>query len=156
MFRIDVIAVGTRPPAWIQAGVEEYVSRMHRECQLDIREVKTSGRNSRQSVDAHREAEAEMIMQTLNPDAHVVALDARGQNWSTEKLAANILDWSQHGNRFQFVIGGPDGLATNLLDRADDLWSLSTLTFPHFLVRIILVEQIYRALMLNLNHPYHR
>ena len=83
-------------------------------------------------------------------------MDSRGKNWGTEELAAKMADRSQTSSQFQFLIGGPDGLADSCLERADAVWSLSRLTFPHFLVRVLLAEQIYRALMVNANHPYHK
>ncbi len=156
MLRVEVIAVGTKPPSWVQEGIEQYVSRMRRECHFDFREVKTSDRNRKQPVTAHQENEASLILEALQPSARVIALDARGKGWSTEQLASKIGDWSQVTSHLQFIIGGPDGLANRVLQRADETWSLSALTFPHFLVRVLLSEQIYRALMLNANHPYHK
>lgn len=156
MLKVEVIAVGTKPPSWVKDGIHQYVSRMRHECQFVIREVKTSDRNKKQSVSAHQEAEADAILSALQPTARVIALDNRGRSWSTEQLAAKLEDWSQITSQLQFVIGGPDGLSGRVLQRADDTWSLSALTFPHFLVRVLLSEQMYRALMLNANHPYHR
>lgn len=156
MLKIEVIAVGTKPPSWVQDGIQQYVSRMRHECRFDIREVKTSDRNKKQSVSAHQENEAESILSALQPSARVIALDNRGKGWSTEQLAAKLADWSQVTSQLQFIIGGPDGLSSRVVQRADETWSLSALTFPHFLVRVLLSEQIYRALMLNANHPYHR
>ena len=156
MLKVEVISVGTRPPAWVQAGVDHYVARMGRKCRFAVREIKTSDRNTKMSTTAHKNAEAQLILKALRPSARVVALDAGGGNWSTGQLAANIARWSQQTSHLQFITGGPDGLAESVLGRADELWSLSALTFPHFLVRVLLCEQIYRALMLNANHPYPR
>ena len=83
-------------------------------------------------------------------------MDSGGQQWSTEQFASKIEDWSQVTSHFQFLIGGPDGLSDACRDEAHETWSLSRLTFPHFLVRLLLSEQIYRALSINTNHPYHR
>ena len=156
LLRVELVAVGTKPPSWVLEGIEQYVSRMRRECRFYIREIKTSDRNRKLSVAEHQEAEAEAILAALQPSARIVAMDSRGKNWSTEQLAQKIENWSQTTSHLQFVIGGPDGLSRAVLDRADDTWSLSALTFPHFLVRVLLSEQIYRALMVNANHPYHK
>ena len=137
-------------------GIEQYSSRLKRDCRFDILEIKTSDRKKKQSVTIHQEDEAKLIGSHLNAGARVIAMDSRGKIWSTEQLAGKVEAWSQQTNHFQFVIGGPDGLADIILNRADEIWSLSNLTFPHFLVRVLLAEQIYRALMLNANHPYHK
>jgi len=96
------------------------------------------------------------MLKVIDRNARVIALDVSGRNWSTEQLASKFVNWSQMTNHFQFLVGGPDGLAKTCLDRADETWSLSKLIFPHFLVRVLLAEQVYRVLMLNANHPYHK
>jgi 23S rRNA (pseudouridine1915-N3)-methyltransferase len=156
LLKIDLVAVGTRPPAWVVQGIEQYGSRMKRDCRFEVREIKTSDRNKKQPVAIHKEDEAMHIGNHLDSGARVIAMDSRGKIWSTGQFAAKVEVWSQQTNHFQFVIGGPDGLADVILKRADEVWSLSNLTFPHFLVRVLLTEQIYRALMLNAKHPYHR
>ena len=156
MLKVDLIAVGTRPPAWVQTGIEQYSSRMKRDCQFAIKEIKTSDRTRSTSTKKHKAIEGEAMLKAVVPGARIIALDVGGRNWSTEKLAANFVNWSQMTNHFQFLIGGPDGLSSQCLDAADDVWSLSNLIFPHFLVRVMLAEQIYRVLMLNANHPYHK
>ena len=137
-------------------GIEQYSLRMKRDCRFQILEIKTSDRKKKQSVAIHQEEEAKLIGSHVNSGARVIAMDSRGKNWSTEQLAGKVEAWSQQTNHFQFVIGGPDGLSDVIINRADEIWSLSNLTFPHFLVRVLLAEQIYRALMLNANHPYHK
>jgi 23S rRNA (pseudouridine1915-N3)-methyltransferase len=156
LLKIDLVAVGTRPPLWVVQGIEQYSSRMKRDCHFQILEIKTSDRKKKQSVATYQEDEAQLIGSHLGSGARVIAMDSRGKIWSTEQLAGKVEAWSQQTNHFQFVIGGPDGLADVILNRADEIWSLSNLTFPHFLVRVLLAEQIYRALMLNANHPYHK
>jgi 23S rRNA (pseudouridine1915-N3)-methyltransferase len=156
VLKIDLVAVGARPPPWVVQGVEQYSSRMKRDCRFEILEIKTSDRNKKQPVALHQENEAKLIGNHINSGARVIALDSRGKIWSTGQFAGKLEAWSQQTNHFQFVIGGPDGLADVILNRADEIWALSNLTFPHFLVRVLLAEQIYRALMLNANHPYHR
>jgi len=129
---------------------------MKRDCRFQILEIKTSDRKKKKSIAVHQEEEAKLIGGHLISGARVIAMDSRGKIWSTEQLAGKVEVWSQQTNHFQFVIGGPDGLSDVIVNRADEIWSLSNLTFPHFLVRVLLAEQIYRALMLNANHPYHK
>jgi 23S rRNA (pseudouridine1915-N3)-methyltransferase len=156
LLKIDLVAVGTRAPAWVVQGIEQYSSRMKRDCRFEILEIKTSDRKKKQPVAIHQEHEAKLIDSHLDSSARVIAMDSRGTIWSTGRLAEKVEAWSLQTNHFQFLIGGPDGLAEVILNRADEIWSLSNLTFPHLLVRVLLAEQIYRALMLNANHPYHR
>ena len=156
MLKIDLVAIGTRPPPWVVQGIEQYSSRIKRDCRFQILEIKTSDRKKKQSVATYQEEEARLIGGHLISGARVIAMDSRGKIWSTEQLAGKVEAWSQQTNHFQFVIGGPDGLSDAIVSRADETWSLSNLTFPHFLVRVLLAEQIYRALMLNANHPYHK
>lgn len=156
MLKVELVAVGTRAPDWIEAGISDYVSRMKRECQFSIREIKTADRRKPQSVAVYKAEEGASMLAAVSSSARLIAMDSGGQPWSTEQLAAKIETWSQMTNHFQFLIGGPDGLDQKCLDRADDTWSLSSLTFPHFLVRLLLSEQIYRALSINGHHPYHR
>ena len=156
MLKVDIIAVGTRPPPWVSEGIEDYRSRMKRECQFTVREIRTADRKKPQSIDVYRDEESRGLLGAVARDAKVIAMDARGKIWSTEQLAEKISSWSQSTNHFQFLVGGPDGLAESCIDQADETWSLSKLTFPHFLVRVLLAEQVYRALSINGNHPYHR
>lgn len=156
MLKIELIAVGTRPPAWVLSGIDDYASRLKRDCRFSITEVKTADRKKPQSVDVFKAEEAKALLAAVDGSARVVAMDRSGKNWSTEQFAGKLEDWSQQTNHFQFLIGGPDGLADACLERANETWSLSKLTYPHFLVRVLLAEQIYRALMVNAGHPYHK
>ncbi len=96
------------------------------------------------------------MLALIKPDARVIALDSRGVNWSTEVLASNVQKWTRTTSHLQLLVGGPDGLSDECVARADDLWSLSKLTFPHFVVRVLLAEQIYRAWAVINHHPYHK
>ena len=155
MLKIELIAVGTRPPSWVLEGIDQYVSRLKRECNFLITEIKTAERKN-QSVETLKADEGKALLDAVSPSAHVIALDRSGKNWSTEQFAGKLQDWSQQTNHFQFLIGGPDGLAQVCLARADEKWSLSNLTFPHMLVRVMLAEAVYRAMMVNAGHPYHK
>jgi 23S rRNA (pseudouridine1915-N3)-methyltransferase len=156
--KLLVVAVGSRMPAWIDAGFEEYARRMPREAQVNLVEVKPEPRaeNDAGSVARLVEAEAKRIAQAIPRDAFKVVLDERGRTCTTRELAQRMAGWQMEGRDVAFVIGGADGLARDLKDAAGFLWSLSPLTLPHALVRVVLAEQLYRAHTILKNHPYHR
>lgn len=154
--RIHLIAAGSRMPSWIQAGFEEYAKRLPRGCALCLKEIPLKRRGK--EGDWHRQVEAEgaEMNAAIPQGAHVVALDREGQQWSTEELAKHLAKWLEQGRDLALLIGGPEGLAPICLERASFRWSLSRLTFPHPLVRVIVAEQLYRAWCLLRGHPYHR
>ena len=153
--RARLIAVGDRMPAWVQAGYAEYVKRLSRELPLELVEISTKQRGNRDAARATLE-EGQAMLAAIAKGVHVIALDGRGASWSSEDLARQLAQWRMHGNDLAFLIGGPDGLAAAALERAQQRWSLGALTLPHPLVRIVLAEQLYRAVSLLGNHPYHR
>jgi len=153
---IRILAVGTKMPTWITAGYEEYAKRFPSSCSLSLIEIPAEKRLKQSDIEQLTQREGEKILRLLKPNHRVIALDVRGKPWSTEQLAENLATWQQQGRHLDFVIGGPDGLAGKCLEKAELKWSLSSLTLPHPLVRIILVEQLYRALMILQGHPYHR
>jgi 23S rRNA (pseudouridine1915-N3)-methyltransferase len=152
--RAHLIAVGDRMPDWVQTGYAEYAKRLSRELPLQLVEISTKGR-SRDAARAMAD-EAAALLAAIPRDAYVVALDGRGKAWSSEDLAAQLERWRMQGRDLAFLIGGPDGLAPAALARADQRWSLGPATLPHPLVRIIVAEQLYRAVSQLGNHPYHR
>lgn len=154
--RIHLICVGRRMPAWVEAGYLDYARRLPPECALSLVEIEPMRRGKTSGPDQAREDEAGRILKAIPKGAGVVALDGRGQGWSTEALAGALKDWLGGGRDQALLVGGPDGLSAACLERADRCWSLSRLTFPHPLVRVILAEQIYRAWTLLKGHPYHR
>ncbi|MGI9304840.1 MAG: 23S rRNA (pseudouridine(1915)-N(3))-methyltransferase RlmH [Gammaproteobacteria bacterium] len=152
--RIHLLAVGTRMPVWVDAGFEEYARRMPRECGLiltGIPAVKKTGAQSQR-----RDEEGQRLLRAIPKNSKVIVLDGRGAAWTTDQLARHFRDWLQMGRDLSLLVGGADGLAPVCLERADDTWSLSALTFPHQLVRVIVAEQLYRAWSIVNNHPYHR
>jgi 23S rRNA (pseudouridine1915-N3)-methyltransferase len=154
-----LIAVGHRMPDWVRAGFEEYARRLPREAQLSIREVKPSVRGATASDATLQRAlalEHERIAAALPAGCCKVVLDERGVALATVALASRIEQWRRTGRDVAFVIGGAEGTAPQLRKEADFLWSLSSLTLPHGLVRAILAEQLYRAVSLLRGHPYHR
>lgn len=153
---IELLAAGTRPPEWTKAGYLEYAKRLPRDWQLQIREIPVAHRGKNEPVAKLKQEEGKRMLAQLKPEARVIALDSGGSNWSTEDLAGNIQQWMRETSHLQLLVGGPDGLSDECLARADHRWSLSRLTFPHFVVRVLLAEQIYRAWSVINNHPYHK
>jgi 23S rRNA (pseudouridine1915-N3)-methyltransferase len=148
--------VGTRVPRWVEDGFGEYARRLPRALRLELVEVPLADRRDGRGEGRWRREEAQRLRAAAGRDARVVALDERGRGWSSRVLAERIDDWRLEGRDVAFCIGGPDGLAPEFLAAADDRWSLSTLTLPHALVRIVVAEQLYRAWTLLTGHPYHR
>jgi 23S rRNA (pseudouridine1915-N3)-methyltransferase len=154
--RISIIAVGTKMPAWVSQGVDEYGKRMPRELKVEWRELPLARRGKDASVEQLCQREGEQILKTIPTGDRVIALDVLGKRLGTEQLARQLEQWQMSGDNYSLVIGGPDGLSAQCLQRADQRWSLSDLTLPHPLVRILLAEQLYRAWTITVNHPYHR
>ena len=143
-------------PSWVQVACSEYLKRIPNELNVSIIEIPMKQRAKGTNVNLAVIQEGEAMLKVIRANDKVVALDLRGKSWKTEELARNIQGWKQSGNDYSLLIGGPDGISQNCIERADILWSLSPLTFPHPFVRILLVEQIYRASAINSRHPYHR
>jgi 23S rRNA (pseudouridine1915-N3)-methyltransferase len=154
--KLLVIAVGHRMPPWVDAAYEEYTRRMPREVPMRLVEVRPEPRGDTASVERLKDAEGRRIHMALPPGAFKVVLDERGRTCTTRELAQRLEAWQMDGRDVAFVIGGPDGLAPALRREADWLWSLTPLTLPHGLVRVVLAEQLYRACAILKNHPYHR
>ncbi len=154
--KIHLIAVGNRMPDWVEKGYKEYAKRMPREVTLELHEIAAGQRGK--SLDPKRAmaAEAEKMLAAIPRDCQVIALDEKGQSWSTVQLSQKLEAWMGEGRDVALLVGGPDGLAAECKARADQTWSLSNLVFPHPLVRIVLSEQLYRAWSILRNHPYHR
>ncbi len=154
--RVRLLAVGTRMPAWVNQGVEEYRRRLPRDFALEVEEIAPGQRGKNADIPRAMAQEAERIRARLRGDERVVALEVGGRPWSTEQLAEQAEGWRLEGRDLALLVGGPDGLAPELSAAVDQRWSLSPLTLPHPLVRILLAEQLYRAWTLLVGHPYHR
>ena len=154
--RLNLLAVGTKMPAWVNDGYEEYAKRLPRECQLVLQEIQPAKRGKSGHVSQWVEEEGERILAAISSNHHIVSLDVAGKTWSTEQLAGQMQNWFSDGRDVVLMVGGPDGLATKCSERANQTWSLSPLTLPHSLVRIVLAEQLYRGWTVLQNHPYHR
>lgn len=153
--KLRIIAVGHKMPAWVVEGYAEYAKRMPREATLELIELKPDKRAAGKGGEQVREAEAARILEAVGKDL-LVALDEHGQQLTTLKLAEKFKGWLAGGRDVALVIGGADGLHPSVKDRADWLWSLTPLTLPHGMVRVLLAEQLYRAWSVINNHPYHR
>ena len=140
-------------PGWVQQASDDYSKRLPKRWQFQVREFQQAQGDS---SDIIMSREADALLAVIPDKAHVIALDNRGSSWSTEQVAARLETWQELGKNLILLIGGADGLHPRCRERADQLWSLSPLTFPHPLVRVILVEQLYRAQSLLDKHPYHR
>ena len=154
--RARLIAVGTRPPAWVREAYADYTRRLGARLKLTLLEIGPGPRSAGQGAGKAMQVEARKLISALHPDEWVVALDEHGTPMSTRELADWLAARMQAGRDLAFLIGGPDGLAAEVLARSDFSLSLSRLTLPHALARVVLVEQLYRAISLLAHHPYHR
>ena len=154
--KIHLLAIGTRMPSWVKAGYSEYAERLTRECMLNLVEIPAGKRGAHPDLARIVHDEGERLLTAAPAGSRIVALDERGQPWSTAELAEQLAGWLRDGREISLLIGGPDGLDPACRARADPMWSLSRLTLPHPLVRVVVAEQIYRAWSLLHHHPYHR
>lgn len=143
-------------PDWVSAGFRDYARRLHGGARLELHEVTAAPRHGDYDPGRARAEEARRLRAAVPARALRIALDAGGRALDTERLAARVADWNRTGETVAFLVGGPDGLDPGLLAEADERWSLSPLTLPHALVRVVVAEQLYRALSMLHNHPYHR
>lgn len=154
--KISLLSVGTRMPSWVNEGVQEYCKRLPPDFQLHCVEIPLARRGKNVDVDRARRREAEDMLARIPRDDVVVAMEVRGRALTTEGLAGHLDAIRLDGRNVSLLVGGPDGLDPAALQRADEQWSLSALTLPHPLVRIVIAEQIYRAWSVLSGHPYHR
>ena len=153
---IHLISVGNKMPSWVSDGYLEYAKRLPAECTLKLTEIAPGRRGQRVDVARTLRDEGERMLKSVPKGCRLLALDVGGRQWSSEQLAVQLNDWMAQGSDVALLVGGPDGLAPECLASSDMTWSLSALTYPHALVRIILAEQLYRAWSINAGHPYHR
>ncbi len=154
--KLRLICVGQKMPDWVSAGYNDYARRMPPELPLELTEIPMAHRGKNPDIARLMQRESDAILATVGQRDRVIALEVGGKPWSTERLASQLESWQQDGQDVCFLVGGPDGLADACRQRADQQWSLSPLTLPHPLVRIVLSEQLYRAWSITRNHPYHR
>jgi len=153
--KLSVLAVGHRQPAWVSEGCAEYLKRMPRELPASVTEIKPEPRGSK-TREQLLAAEKTRIREALAAGSRIVVLDEKGDDLTTLKLAKRLETWMQDGREVALLIGGADGLDEELRKQADDKLRLSSLTLPHGMARLLLCEQLYRAVSVLKNHPYHR
>jgi len=153
--KLHILSVGQRMPAWVTQAYGEYAKRMPREMTVNLIEI-PNAKGANWAAERIIQDESERLLKAIPKNASIVLLDVKGQSWSTEKLAEKMSDWRQSGQDWVFVIGGANGVSSEFRAQAALRWSLSEATFPHPMVRIILVEQLYRAWTILSGHPYHR
>ncbi|MDX1506074.1 MAG: 23S rRNA (pseudouridine(1915)-N(3))-methyltransferase RlmH [Spongiibacter sp.] len=154
--RVSLLCIGGKMPAWVEDGVAEYRKRLPAEIQLDIRELPMAKRGKTTDIRRAIAQEGEALLAAVPKGDVVIALDVLGKSVSTESLAASLRQWQMEGDNISILVGGPDGLAAECLSAARQKWSLSAMTLPHPLVRVVFAEQLYRAWTILANHPYHR
>jgi len=154
--QIHLISVGNRMPAWVQQGYDEYAKRLPRECALALKEIAPGKRGKNSDIARIVKEEGERMIAAIPAGAHVVTLDIPGKPWTTPELAQAMQVWQSQGQAVALLVGGPEGLSEVARQLAQQSWSLSPLTFPHPLVRVVVAEQLYRAWSILNNHPYHR
>jgi|SRR5690242_6740100 len=154
--RAKLIAVGERMPGWVAEAFAEYAKRLSRDLPLELVEIKPGARGKGRDDARAMADEGAALLAALSRDAHVIALDGHGAAWSSEQLADQLSKWRMAGCDLAFLIGGPEGHSRAVLDRAHQRWSLGPLTLPHMLVRLVVAEQLYRAVTILNGHPYHR
>jgi 23S rRNA (pseudouridine1915-N3)-methyltransferase len=154
--KLKLISIGTKMPRWVQEGVDEYSKRIVGDLGFSLLELPMAKRTKAQSPEVCREKEGEAILASVQDADYVVSLEVLGKPLDTPALAARLEHFKSQGRNICLLVGGPDGLSKACAARADESWSLSALTLPHPLVRVIMVEQLYRASSLSKGHPYHR
>jgi 23S rRNA (pseudouridine1915-N3)-methyltransferase len=154
--RVTILSVGHKMPAWIQEGFQEYTRRMPPEVRVELVELKPEERSAAKNAGKAMQAEGERILAAVPDGATLLALDERGRAVSTQGLSVMLADWMRDATHPVFAIGGADCLDAAVKERANKLISLSALTLPHGLVRVVLAEQLYRAWSILARHPYHR
>ncbi|CAM2891320.1 rRNA large subunit methyltransferase [Legionella steigerwaltii] len=156
MLKITIITLGNKMPDWVTQGSNEYAKRFNDGIQLKIIEIPLIRRSKSSDLSRILEKESALIKEALPNNARIIALEIEGKAFSSEELALKISQLNQTTSHLCFLIGGPEGLSQDILKLCDERWSLSKLTLPHPLVRIILLETLYRAWSIINNHPYHK
>ena len=154
--RIQLIAVGTKMPTWVEQGYQEYARRFPGDMPLQLTEIPAGKRGKNADIKRILQKEGELTLAAIPRGNRIVTLEVTGQAWDTPKLADKMRAWQMDGRDVSLLIGGPEGLAPECIAVSEQKWSLSALTLPHPLVRILAAESLYRAWSINNNHPYHR
>ncbi len=153
---IRIHAIGKRMPLWLRQGFEEYQQRFPKHIQLSLREINLPERSGNTDILRLKEEEGERLLSGVSDDDVLIALDEGGKQWASREMAVMFQGWMDDRQDLSLLIGGPDGLSRMCLERARLTWSLSRLTLPHMMVRLVVAEQLFRAYAITQNHPYHR
>ncbi|MBU2112517.1 MAG: 23S rRNA (pseudouridine(1915)-N(3))-methyltransferase RlmH [Gammaproteobacteria bacterium] len=154
--KLILIAVGSKMPAWVQSGYDEYSRRFPRDMPLELIEIAAGKRGKNADIKRILELEGEKMLAAVPKGSRIVTLEVTGANWSSPMLAGKLTEWQRDGRDVCLLVGGPEGLAPACIAASEAKWSLSALTLPHPLVRVVLAESLYRAWSICTNHPYHR
>lgn len=154
--RIKLISVGSKMPGWVEEGYKEYSRRLGQDIRLELVEIPLNRRSKGADVKRLQEKEAAQMLAAVGQGDLVVTMEIKGKAWSTEQLSDKMGDWLHSGRNVSLLVGGPEGLHPSCMAQADLRWSLSPLTLPHPMVRVIVAEQVYRAWSILQNHPYHK
>lgn len=154
--RIQIIAVGNKMPKWVSQGSEEFLRRFPPDFSVSVTEIAPGKRGKNADISRILNKEGEQMLAAVGKGHRIVSLEVTGKAWTTSELANQLEQWQMDGRDVSLLVGGPEGLSPQCVKAADQRWSLSALTLPHPLVRIILAESLYRAWSLTQNHPYHR
>lgn len=154
--KLILLAVGTKMPSWVTTAFEDYQKRFPKEMKFELQEIPPCKRFSKGSEEKAKEAEAKLILEAIPKKAYIIALDERGKQYTSIELSKKVGQWQQLGCDVVLLVGGPNGLTDEIREKANELWSLSKLTLPHPLVRVFLIETVYRGYSIFANLPYHR
>ncbi|MBT8578698.1 23S rRNA (pseudouridine(1915)-N(3))-methyltransferase RlmH [Polynucleobacter paneuropaeus] len=145
--RLTIVSVGHKMPDWVATASHDYIKRMPTDCAIDVKEIKPDLTPAKEVI---------KILTAIPKGSQIIALDERGKDQTTQQLSKQLASWRQDGLDITFLIGGADGLDPSLKEKAHAMWRLSSLTLPHAMARLILIEQLYRAWTILQGHPYHR
>lgn len=154
--KVRLIAIGGKMPRWVTDGFNEYAKRLPQEMQLELVELPLGHRGKNSDIARAKKLEGDQMLAAIPKGDRVIALEVGGKSWSTEQLADQLETWRMDGRNVSLLVGGPDGLDSRCVALADQKWSLSALTLPHPLVRVLLAEQLYRSWTVIQGHPYHK
>lgn len=154
--QIQIVAVGNKMPTWVELACKEYLRRFPKDFKVNFVEISPLKRTKSSNLDKIKQEEGDKILASIPKGNQIIALEVLGKAWTTGDLAQQISSWKMDGRDVSLMIGGPEGLSNACKQAAEKFWSLSPLTLPHPMVRVIVAEALYRAWSVTENHPYHR
>ena len=156
MLKITILSVGEKMPSWVNESTQSYLQRIRGNTSVSLLEISAKKRGKNADISRVLQQEGEAILKQLSNDTHLVCLDRLGKAYDSHGVAAKITDWQQQGQPVAFAIGGPEGLDPAVMQRANETWTMSKMTFTHHVARVMLAEQLYRAWSITEGLPYHR